>query len=80
MNTVGLTRRGFSREATTALRRAFRVLLQSRLNTTAALEELERGEMTKEVRELVAFIRSSRRGVVLKRARSAAAEPGSGDD
>ncbi len=80
MNTVGLGRRGFSREAMAALRRAFRVLLQSRLNATAALAELKRGDMTAEVRELVDFIRSSKRGVVLKRARRPAGDPAAGDD
>jgi UDP-N-acetylglucosamine acyltransferase len=70
INVVGLTRRGFSREALAAIRRAFRVLLQSRLNTSAALARLEaEGPATPEVRALVEFIRSSRRGVILKRRR-----------
>jgi UDP-N-acetylglucosamine acyltransferase len=69
MNTLGLRRRGFGEEATAALRAAYRVLLQSRLNTHDALLRLEEGAPTPEVRALIAFVRSSKRGVVLKRPR-----------
>ena len=68
VNTVGLTRRGFTPEVIAAIRHAYRVLLQSRLNTTEAVARLESEHMSAEVRTLVEFIRSSRRGVVLKRA------------
>lgn len=69
-NTVGLGRHGFTSEAQSAIRRAFRVLLQSRLNTQDALARLgSEGPHTPEVQTLVDFIRSSTRGVVLKRAR-----------
>jgi UDP-N-acetylglucosamine acyltransferase len=68
INGVGLVRRGFSRERVAAIKKAFRTLLQSRLNTTAAVARLEaEGPFTDDVRALVAFIRSSRRGVILKR-------------
>jgi UDP-N-acetylglucosamine acyltransferase len=74
-NVVGLARRGFSPESIAAIRRAFRILLQSRLNTQDALARLEaEGPHTPEVRTLVDFIRSSSRGVILKRARRRAAE------
>jgi UDP-N-acetylglucosamine acyltransferase len=68
VNTLGLTRRGFSPEVIAAIRHAYRVLLQSRLNTTDALARLEAEPLIPEVRVLVDFIRSARRGVVLKRA------------
>jgi UDP-N-acetylglucosamine acyltransferase len=67
VNTLGLRRRGFSPETVAAIRRAFRVLMQSRLNTSAAVARLEAGEVTPEVRLLIDFIRTARRGVVLKR-------------
>jgi UDP-N-acetylglucosamine acyltransferase len=68
MNTLGLRRRGFSEQQIAALRRAYRVLLQSRLNAGDAVRRLEaEGPFTPEVKELVAFIKSSSRGVVLKR-------------
>ncbi len=68
VNSMGLVRRGFPAEAIAAIRRAYRVLLQSRLNTTAALARLEaEGPCTSEVRGLVDFIRSAKRGVIVKR-------------
>jgi UDP-N-acetylglucosamine acyltransferase len=67
VNTVGLQRRGFGADTISAIRHAFRLLLQARLNATAALERLEAEERVPEVRLLVEFIRSARRGVVLKR-------------
>jgi UDP-N-acetylglucosamine acyltransferase len=68
VNTLGLQRRGFSPEVIAAIRQAYRVLLQSRLNTSEALARLEAEPMIPEVRVLVEFIRSARRGVVLRRA------------
>jgi UDP-N-acetylglucosamine acyltransferase len=70
INIVGLTRRGFSREAMDAIRQAYRLLLQSQLNTSAALDRLtSEGPSTPEVRQIIEFIRSSARGVILKRRR-----------
>lgn len=81
LNTVGLERRGMPRETIGQLRRAFRHLLQSKLNTTQALERIERDPALRgpEVAYLVDFIRSSRRGVHLRR-RTRRVEAMSGDD
>lgn len=68
MNRVGLERRGFSPESLAALRRAFRVLMQGRMNASAAVATIEReGPDTPEVTALLEFIHSSRRGVILRR-------------
>jgi UDP-N-acetylglucosamine acyltransferase len=68
LNSVGLQRRGFASDAMRALRQAYRVLLQNRLNTADAVRLLEAdGPHTDEVRALIAFIRGSERGVILKR-------------
>jgi UDP-N-acetylglucosamine acyltransferase len=70
VNSIGLTRRGFTSEAVAAIKRAYRVLLQSHLNTSGALARIEaEGPHTPEVRMMVDFIRGSKRGVVLKRHR-----------
>jgi len=70
VNRVGLRRRGFGPERTEAIRRAFRVLLQSRLNTRDALSRLEQeGSPGEDVGSIVRFIRESQRGVILKRRR-----------
>ena len=50
VNTLGLQRRGFTPEVIAAIRHAYRVLLQSRLNTSEALARLESEPMIPEVR------------------------------
>jgi UDP-N-acetylglucosamine acyltransferase len=67
LNTIGLVRRGFSPDAVAKLRRAFRYLLHS--NTSRAIVQIERDPSlrTDEVRYLVDFIRTSSRGVGLRR-------------
>jgi len=69
VNTIGLQRRGASSRTITQLKRAFRYLLQSKLNTTRALARIDTdAELAgHEVRYLVEFIRTSRRGVNLRR-------------
>ncbi len=69
INTVGLVRREFSRERITNLRHAFRILQQSKLNVSQALERLEEESGSEDVRLLIDFIRTSKRGVVIRRGR-----------
>ena len=69
VNTIGLTRRRFPPDVISKLKRTFRYLLQSKLNTTSALHEIERDRSLTcpEVQDLLQFIRTSQRGVVLRR-------------
>jgi UDP-N-acetylglucosamine acyltransferase len=69
VNSIGLARRGFSPELLVKLKRAYRYLLISKLNTTQAMARIEQDQslVCPEVRYLVDFIRSSKRGVVLRR-------------
>ena len=69
LNTVGLTRRGVSPDTISQLRRAYRYLLQSKLNTSRALTQIAQDPAltAAEVRHLVEFIHSSTRGVILRR-------------
>ncbi len=69
LNTIGLQRRGFAPAVIAKLRGAHRYLLQSKLNTTRALERIEQDPALHcdEVRYLVDFIRTSKRGVTLRR-------------
>jgi len=69
VNTIGLSRRGFTPNTITQLRHAYRYLLQSKLNTTRALVQIEQDASltAPEVRYLVDFIRSAQRGVILRR-------------
>ena len=65
LNTLGMKRRGYSRDAIEKLSRAFHLLLAAKLNTTQAVERIQ-AEITgsAEVDRLVRFIQSSKRGVV----------------
>lgn len=69
LNTIGLIRRGFSEETVGKLKRAYRYLLQSKLNTSRALRHIEQDASLacSEVQYLVDFIRSSQRGPLLRR-------------
>jgi len=67
VNTIGLTRREFSRERIEAICHAFRVLQQSKLNVSEALSRLEQESANEDISLLIDFIRSSKRGVVVKR-------------
>ena len=69
LNTIGLMRRGFTPEVIGKLKRAYRYLLTSRLNTTRALNKIEQDATLAcpEVQYLVDFIRNSQRGALLRR-------------
>jgi UDP-N-acetylglucosamine acyltransferase len=69
LNTIGLIRRGFSQDTVGKLKRAYRYLLQSKLNTSRALKQIEQDASVRcpEVVYLVDFIRSSQRGALLRR-------------
>jgi UDP-N-acetylglucosamine acyltransferase len=75
-NTIGLMRRGFPPDVISKLKRSFRYLLQSKLNTTGALQQIQRDRSLAcaEVRYLLDFIRTSQRGVILRRATRRAEE------
>jgi UDP-N-acetylglucosamine acyltransferase len=66
VNVVGLRRRGFSTDAIRALRQAYRRLSTQPLAEALARIEAE-GTPTDEVRTVVEFVRSSKRGVILRR-------------
>jgi UDP-N-acetylglucosamine acyltransferase len=63
-NSLGLRRRGFSKEEITRITHAFRLLLAAKLNTSQAVEAIKR-ELSgwPEIDYLVEFIESSERGV-----------------
>jgi UDP-N-acetylglucosamine acyltransferase len=65
LNSVGLERRGFTKERIRKIHHAYKLLLASKLNTSQALEKLksepDRGE---DVDMLIKFVESSERGVI----------------
>jgi UDP-N-acetylglucosamine acyltransferase len=64
-NSIGLERRGFSKQSIESLQTALRLLTRSNLNTSQAIERI-RAEVLPcpELDELLEFIRASERGVV----------------
>lgn len=65
LNRLGMKRRGYSKNTIEKLSHAFHLLLNSKLNTTQAIETI-RAEIIdcKEVNLLIGFIDASKRGVV----------------
>ncbi|HLJ86417.1 MAG TPA: acyl-ACP--UDP-N-acetylglucosamine O-acyltransferase [Candidatus Angelobacter sp.] len=65
LNSVGLQRRGYTKERIRKIHHAFRVLVNSKLNTTQALEKLRsEGDLGEDVAMLLRFIESAKRGIV----------------
>lgn len=76
-NTIGLRRAGFDAARIAAIRRAIARLFGRPAHLGRALAELEAGGVTDEVRELIDFVRASKRGVCVAPRASAgyASEP-----
>jgi UDP-N-acetylglucosamine acyltransferase len=65
LNSVGLERRGFSKERIQKLQKAYRVLQGAKLNTSQALEKLKsEPDHGEDVDQLIRFIESAERGVI----------------
>jgi UDP-N-acetylglucosamine acyltransferase len=65
VNTIGLERKGFSKERLQTLQRAYRLLTRSKLNTSQALAEMRRKlGSSEDVLELIRFIETAERGIV----------------
>jgi UDP-N-acetylglucosamine acyltransferase len=64
LNLVGLKRRGISARTIEDLKRAYRIIFRSGLRTVEALDKV-RSEVagSAEVRNMVAFVEKSRRGI-----------------
>ncbi len=64
-NSLGLERRGFSKERVRKIQHAFRLLLAAKLNTSQAIARLRsEGELGEDVEMLVRFIETSERGIL----------------
>jgi acyl-[acyl-carrier-protein]--UDP-N-acetylglucosamine O-acyltransferase len=65
LNTIGLTRRGFEKERIDEIHNIFRVLYQSKMNVTQALEFIEKEFKPSPDRNyILEFIRKSERGII----------------
>ncbi len=64
-NSRGLRRNGFSPERIKEIKRAFRILFRSGLNTKQAVEKLKNDfKNNKDIEHIIKFINESRRGIV----------------
>jgi UDP-N-acetylglucosamine acyltransferase len=64
-NMIGLKRRGFDADALKRIKTLHKLMYRSNLNTTQALEEIERSVPESEERTVfVEFVRSSKRGII----------------
>ncbi|MEZ5010320.1 MAG: hypothetical protein R2744_01120 [Bacteroidales bacterium] len=65
INTVGLTRRGFSKEKIDEISRIFKVVYLGKMNISQAMNHLrETFEQTPERDLIIGFIESSERGII----------------
>jgi UDP-N-acetylglucosamine acyltransferase len=65
LNLVGLRRRGFSIQTIAVLKKAYRILFRSNLNTSQAMERISNQlEQIEEIRILLEFIVNSQRGII----------------
>lgn len=66
INTIGLSRRGFTDEAVSQLKKAYKILFRSKKDLKNSLAELDTlGDLGPEVEHLKAFIKTSERGVIV---------------
>ncbi|MCD6473053.1 acyl-ACP--UDP-N-acetylglucosamine O-acyltransferase [Candidatus Aerophobetes bacterium] len=64
LNSVGLRRAHFSPETRSILKKAYKILFKSGLNTTQALKKIDDGlELIPEIKHLCEFIKNSQRGI-----------------
>ena len=65
LNSVGLRRRGFSREAIDLIDKAYILIYQSNLNVSQAVVRIkEEVEQTAEIQSIINFIATSKRGII----------------
>ena len=64
MNSVGLQRKGFSKERLRNIHQAYRVLLSSQMNVGDALAKLKSADLGEDVARLVKFVEGSERGIL----------------
>lgn len=70
LNSIGLRRRGFKREDIDAMKQAYKYLFASTMNTSQALEHIsETMEVTEPIRNIIEFVKQSKRGLLPGRAR-----------
>ena len=66
LNLIGLRRRGFTNNQINRIDFTYNTIYKSGLNVSAAIEELKKEKnITEEMKEIISFIESSERGIIL---------------
>ncbi len=69
VNVIGLRRKGFSNEKIKILKDVFKIIFWSDMNTSQAIEKIQKEfDPVPEIEEIINFIKSSKRGIIKKRA------------
>lgn len=67
LNVIAMKRRGVSQEVRTATNKAFKLLISKEYNTSQAIEKIKSElPMNEYIENMISFVQSSKRGVVLK--------------
>ena len=65
INSVGLRRRDFDLDTRNLIKKAYKILYLSDLNISQAIDELENNfDSTKEIKEIINFVKNSERGII----------------
>jgi UDP-N-acetylglucosamine acyltransferase len=64
VNAIGLERRGFTPEQIDRIHHAYRLLYQSGLNTTQAVDRIAEEAQGPEIEAILAFVQAAERGIV----------------
>ena len=65
VNSIGLSRRGFTEEAINTIKKAYRFIFRSQLKQADALEKVGKElPQTDEIKHIIAFIQASQRGLI----------------
>ena len=65
LNSVGLRRRNFSVDVIRNIEQAYNILYHKRLNVSQAIEEIKKElQMTEEIKIIIEFVESSKRGII----------------
>jgi UDP-N-acetylglucosamine acyltransferase len=67
VNSVGMRRAGFTSEMRAAVKEGYRILYRSDLLINEAVARLEQAAETPEVKELTAFVKASKKGIIFHR-------------
>ncbi len=68
INTIGLNRNGFSPESIAIIKKAYRYIFSSDMNTSQAIEAIEKNiPHTPEIQKILTFIHASKRGILKRK-------------